>query len=135
MKRSRAQPGFTFVEILAALVFLGILMPVVVSALTLSNSAAVIAERTSAAVRLGENRLNELTLADAWTSAETRGEFGPEWPGYRWELSRADWEAGDMTELAMNVFFQVQGREHVVHLSTLVSEAVSQAASEAATTP
>lgn len=122
MKLPRLQSGFTFVEILAALVFLGILLPVVVSALTLSNRAAVIAERSAVAVRLGENRLNELTLGNAWTSADARGEFGSEWPGFRWEFSRADWEAGDMTELAMNVFFPVQGKEHVLHLSTLVSE-------------
>ena len=122
MKASRNTAAFTFVEILAALVFLGILMPVVVSALTFSNRAAVIAERSAAAVRLAENQLNEVLLDDAWSSAASRGEFGPEWPGYRWELTRGDWEAGPMTELTLDVFFPVQGTEHTVRLTTLVSE-------------
>ena len=126
MRSSAKRAAFTFVEILASLVFLGILMPVVVSALTFSNRTAVIAERRSIAVRLGENQLNELMLGDAWSSAASRGEFGPDWAGYRWELARADWEAGEMTELNLDVVFPVQGSEHTVRLSTLVSELLTQ---------
>ena len=118
--------AFTFVEVLAALAFLGILIPVVVSALTLANRAGVIAERSSVAVRLGENRLNELMLGDAWTTAGTRGDFGAEWPGYRWEVTRGAWESGSMTELTMSVFFVVQGREREARLSTLVNETLIQ---------
>ncbi len=85
-----------------------------------------LAERATVAVQLAENRLNELMLNNEWLSGETRGDFGEEWPGYRWELTRADWEAGEMVELTMNVFFEVQGREHDVRLSTLASEAQTE---------
>jgi type II secretory pathway pseudopilin PulG len=122
----RSEVGFTFVEVLAALLFLGILMPVVIGALQVANRAAVVSERSAVAVQLGENELAELQLGDAWSSAETRGEFGAEWPGYRWELTKADWESGAMTELQLAVFFNVQGREHDVRLSTLVSESLTQ---------
>lgn len=126
MKQSSRHNGFTFVEVLAALVFLGILIPVVVSALTVSNRAAVVAERSTIAMQLGENRLSELMLADAWTTAESRGDFGQDWPGYRWELKRQDWQSGAMTELTLDVFFAVQGQEHEVRLTTLANESLKQ---------
>ena len=118
--------GFTFVEILACMAFLGILIPVVVSALTVSNRAAVMAERSAIAAQLGENRLNEMTLADAWASESGRGDFGAEWPGYRWEMKQGDWNAGAMTELTLDVFYTVQGREQSLRLSTLVNESLTQ---------
>lgn len=127
--------GFTFVEVLAALVFLGILIPVVVSALTLSNRTGVVSERSTVAAQLADNRLNELMPNNEWVSAETRGDCGEEWPDFRWELTRADWEGTEMVELTMHVFFQVQGREHEVHLSTLVSEALTAPVSDAQAQP
>lgn len=124
MKLRRA--GFTLVEMLASLTFLGILIPVVVSSLMVSNRAANMAERSAVAVQLCENRLTEMMLADAWTTEGSRGDFGEEWPGYRWELAKNDWEAGAMTELTLTVFYKVQGAEHDVQLSTLVNESLSQ---------
>jgi type II secretory pathway pseudopilin PulG len=128
--RSPQRDGFTFVEILAAMLFLGILIPVVISALLISNRAAVVAERSTVAAQLGENQLNELMLGDAWTSSAKSGDFGQEWPGYRWELESADWNSGAMTELTLDVFFNVQGQDHEVRLSTLVNESLSLAATQ-----
>ena len=125
--------AFTFVEVLAAMAFIAILFPVLVSALHVSSGVGSSAERTTVAVQLGENRLNELLLGDAWTSAESRGDFGTDWPEYRWELKKTDWQTGAMTELALDVFFKVQGREQDVRLSTLVNESLSTAATT--TTP
>lgn len=114
--------AFTLVEVLAAMAFMGILIPVIVSALLASNRASIVAERSTLAVQLGENRMAELLMADAWTSSPSRGEFGEERPGYRWELKKAAWLTSSMTELTLDVFFQVQGQEHQVQLATLVTE-------------
>ena len=118
--------AFTFVEVLAAMAFLAILLPVLVSAVLTASRAGSVAERTTNALQLGENRLNELTLGGAWSSGETRGDFGTDWPGYRWELTKADWQTGAMTELVIHVFFPVQGGEHEVQMSTLVSDSLTQ---------
>lgn len=114
--------AFTFVEVLAAMAFLALVIPVVVSALLSSNRAAVTAERSAIAQQLGENQLGELMLAGEWSSASSRGDFGTDHPGYRWELTKADWETGAMTELTLDVYYQVQGQEHSVRLATLVNE-------------
>jgi prepilin-type N-terminal cleavage/methylation domain-containing protein len=124
----RHHAGFTLVEVLAAMAFLGIVMPVVVSALFVSSRAAVISERSLIALQLGENKLNEMMLGGAWTSESGRGDFGDQWPGYRWELSKAAWEtSATMTELTLDVFYTVQGKERDLRLSTLASETVTEA--------
>jgi Tfp pilus assembly protein PilV len=121
----RARSAFTFAEVLAAMVFLAILVPVLIEGLTLANRAAVVAERTAIATQLGENRLNELLFNRAWATASTRGDFGRDWPGYRYELTRGTWPADRMIELTVRVSFEVQGREHEVRLTTLVDESAS----------
>ena len=123
MRTSRG--AFTFVEVLAAMVFLGILMPVVISALLTANRAAEVAERSTIAAELAENKLGELLLSDAWSSAGTRGDFGADRSSYRWELSKTTWQTGAMTELKLDVFYKVQGSEHDTRLSTLVSTSLS----------
>ncbi|MES2570244.1 MAG: type II secretion system protein [Verrucomicrobiota bacterium] len=125
-RRTRVTSAFTLVEVLVAMVFMGVLMPVIVSAITLSNRTAISAERSAAAVQLAENRLGELLPGNAWSNGETRGECGPEWPGYRWEMTREEWQSGKMTQLTMRVFFPVQGQEHEVQVSTLVSATLQE---------
>ena len=123
----RQSAGFTLVEVLAAMAFLGILMPVVISALFVSSRAAVISERSTIATQLGENKLNEMMLGGAWTSESGRGDFGEQWPGYRWEMTKSAWESSTMTELMLDVFYTVQGAERDLRLSTLVSETLTEA--------
>jgi Tfp pilus assembly protein PilV len=122
----RARGAFTFVEVLAALVFLAVLLPAVMRAYSICTRASAAAERTTIATQLGENRLSELMVNDAWTAAERRGDFGDEWPGYRWELTQGSWEADAMVELTLDIFFQVQGQERGVRLSTLANESTTQ---------
>ena len=118
MKKSGA---FTFVEILAALVFLAILVPAVLEGITLASRASVIAERSALATELAQNKLGELTLNDQWATGETQGDFGEDWPGMRWKATQSTWEMDAMTVLTLEVFFQVQGQEKSVSLSTLVN--------------
>lgn len=120
--RGAKRAGFTFAEVLAAMLFLAILVPAVVQGLSLANRAAVLAERNAAAVQLAERQLNELLLNDAWASSAMRGNFGEAWPLYRWELERGTWPEDDMTQLTLRVLFNVQGAEHAVQLSTLVDD-------------
>jgi hypothetical protein len=119
---SSSTGAFTFVEILASMLFLAILIPTVMSALALSNRAGVLAERTSTAIQLAENRLGEMLVDGTWATGAGGGDFGGDWPGYRWELKSADWPEDTMTELTISVYFEVQGREQNVQLTTLASE-------------
>ena len=63
-KGVRSRQGFTFAEVLAAMVFMAILLPVVMQGLILANRASVIAERKRTAVHLGNSLLTELVATD-----------------------------------------------------------------------
>jgi type II secretory pathway pseudopilin PulG len=119
---NRRLAAFTLVEVLAALAFLGLVIPVTIRGIQVANRAAEVSERSLTAVQLGENKLGELMLANAWTTAESRGTFSDDQPGYRWELKKGDWQTGAMSELTLDVFYPVQGVEQSLRLSTLVNE-------------
>lgn len=119
---NRRRPGFTLMEVLAAMTFLGILLPVILSALLLANRTSVLADRSGLAAQLAENRLGELLLADAWVASESRGDFGADWPGYRWELTKTAWITDPtMTELTLRVSFEVQGATQQIQITTLAA--------------
>jgi len=125
--------AFTFVEILAALVFLAILVPAVIEGITLSSRASVLAERSAVAAELAQNKLNELTLSDTWATVGSGGDFGTDWPGYRWESTQSTWDMDTMTLLAVKVYFTVQGHEQSLGLSTLVSSATTSVTTSTST--
>jgi len=124
---SRDRQAFTFVEVFAALVFLAILIPVIVDGLTIANKASVVSERSSIAGELAENKMNEILLSSTGTSgtvAQTSGDFGTDWPGYRWQTSQQPWDqdsVNTMIELDVDVYYPVQGAERSVRLTTLMS--------------
>jgi len=146
MKRRRSprvpiHGAFTFIEVFAALAFLAILVPAIVEGLTIANRASVAAERSEIAGQLAENKLNELVLAtttgtdpDATSSGSSgtgssannanSGDFGADYPDYRWETNTTTWDqdsVNTMTELSVQVFYSLQGRERSLMLTTLMS--------------
>ncbi len=127
-RRPAAIDAFTFVEVFAAMVFLAILVPAIVESLSIANRASVIAERGAIAGELAENKLNEIVLSStgsaSGTVAQTKGDFGTDWPGYRWETSETAWNqdaVNTMMQLNVQVYYPVQGAERSITLSTLVS--------------
>jgi type II secretory pathway pseudopilin PulG len=133
-----ALPGFTLVEVLAALMFLAILVPAIVGGLTLGNRVSVLSERKAIAAELAENKLNEQLVGNSWqTSSSNTGDFGAGYPGFRWQATQQNWQGDStniMTELAVEVFFPVQGKDHSVRLTTLVNPN-GQSASMSSPTP
>lgn len=130
--RMGQKAGFTFVEVLAALLFLAVVVPTIVSALSLSTRASEVAERGGMAAQLAENKLNEMLLADAWQTAQaTGGDCGVDFPNFRWQLTQTPWttdSASNMTELKVEVFYKVQGRERAATMNTLVNTLTASSA-------
>jgi type II secretory pathway pseudopilin PulG len=125
--RKGTKHAFTFVEVFAALVFLAILVPVIVEGLGIANRTSVVAERGAIAGELAENKLNEILLSSTngtATDTQTSGDFGTDRPGYRWEMTQGNWDqdtVNTMSEVSIQVFYPVQGRDRSVTLTTLVS--------------
>lgn len=118
--RLNGRSAFTFAEVLAALAFMAIVIPVALEGLRIASQAGVVAERKAKAVALGEAWLNELIATDTWRESSRTGVF--EDPAYRWQLINAPWSEDAMQMLRLEVRFLVQGREYQVELATLMEE-------------
>ncbi len=121
-KAGRSQRGFTFAEVLAAMVFMAILLPVVMQGLVLANRASVVGERKRTAVHLANSFLTELIATEQWRYAGNRGNFGPGYEQYEWELVQSGWPQDDMQQLTLFVSYPVQGQQHRINLTTLVQD-------------
>lgn len=113
-----SRSGFTLAEVLAAMLFLAILVPVVVQGLSLASRAGAAASRETVALQLAENRLTELIADGSWTGGNGEGDFGEDWAGYAWTMEQAPAAVDDLVELTLHVDYLVQGRLHRVSLST-----------------
>ena len=118
----RGSRGFTLVETLAAMLFMGIVIPVAVRGVMLANRAGVVAERTRVASQLADTLLTEAVVTESWRYGAQDGEFEEEWPGYRWILDTEAWEEDAMRLVRVEVLYDVQDREYSVRLSTLAKE-------------
>lgn len=116
----QARAGFTLAEVLAALLFTAIVIPVAVEALRVAGLAGTVAARKAAAVRVADRLLNELKLSGQWQRASQSGTWVEGVHAYAWTLEEAPWELGALRQLTLRVTYPVQGREYAVTLSTLV---------------
>ena len=119
-RRRGCKAGFTFAEVLAALVIMAIVVPVAIEGLRIGNRAGVVALRKGVAVQLADSLLNELIVTGNWRDSAQNGNFGEEWTGYRWRLLNEAWGKDALRMLSIQVIYQVQNREYTVQLSTLV---------------
>jgi type II secretory pathway pseudopilin PulG len=117
--------GFTFVEILAAMLFMAIVIPITVEGMMVANRAGVLAERKRVATRLADEQLTDMILNDEWQTGNQSGNFGDDYSDYRWNMTSEPWSydtESPMTLVSIDVWFKVQAQEYQVRLSTLVDE-------------
>ncbi len=125
---ARGDRGFTFAELLAAMLFAAIVIPVAIQGITLANRAGVIADRTRTATQLGNRLLTEMVETGEWQYADQSGNFGDYWPNYQWFLNNEGWIEDTMRVVTVIVRFTVQEREYFIQLSALVEEETQEAA-------
>lgn len=116
---NRRRAGFTLAEVLAAMVFMAIVIPVAVQGLRVANLAGQVAERKSVAARLGERILNELIVTQQWKETTQGGTIQEGPHQYRWQLRNEAWDKDTLRQVSIWVTYQVQGQDYDVRLSTL----------------
>lgn len=117
-RRDRGR-GVTLMEVLATMVLVAIVLPVAMQAVTTSLRAASQARHQAEAARLAENKLNEyLVVRDSYQLTGS-GDFGPNWPEYRWQSTSAAL-AYNVYEVSVAVSWTQRGQERQVVLTTLV---------------
>lgn len=117
----RARAGFTLAEVLAALLFMAIVIPVAMQGLHIASRAGSVSERKALGARLAENKLNELVVTGQWQSSAQKGTILEGLQEYAWRLAAEPWsEDGAMRLVTVYVTVPVQGQDYEVSISTLV---------------
>jgi hypothetical protein len=111
--------------VLAALMFLAIVIPVAVEGLRIANLAGQVGHRKATAARIAQRVLSELLVTGQWRNTSQRGIQQEELQEYHWSLRVEPWNRETMQLVTVQVTFPVQGQDYDVRLSTLV-EASSQ---------
>ena len=118
----RCAEGFTLAEVLAALMFMAIVIPVAMQGLSIASRAGAVAERKREAVRVAERMLNETLVTTNWSQSAQSGVVKEMDREYQWNLRSDRWIESTMQLLTVEVTFPVQGKDYAVQLSTLVEQ-------------
>jgi len=128
-KRSARRPGgveaFTLAEVLAALMFMAIVIPVALQGLRIAGRAGEVAERKREAARVAERVLNESIVTTNWNKSAMSGTVTEADREYNWTLRTESWTEATtlsaMRLLTVEVDYPVQGQKYSVALSTLAT--------------
>jgi len=123
---SRWRAGFTLVEVLAALLFMAIVIPAAVEGLRIANRAGQVAQRKTVAARLAERLLNETVVTSQGSQSGQSGTVQEGAYEYRWQMRNEPWEQDAMRRISLQVTFAVQGQDYDVRLSTLLDSSQQQ---------
>ena len=116
-----ARAAFTLAEVLAALVFMAIVIPVAVEGLRIANLAGEVGQRKTVATRIAERVLNEWIIG---SKTQGTGQSGAVQEGsveYRWSIRSESWSEDTMNLVTVRVIYPAQGHDYDVRLSTLVN--------------
>jgi prepilin-type N-terminal cleavage/methylation domain-containing protein len=118
----RRRAGFTLVEVLAALAFMAIVIPVALSGVSVASHAGEVSYRKMLAVRQAEYLLGEAVATSQWTQAIRNGTTKVGTLEFQWTVRSELWPMDAMRKLSAEVFYTAQGRKYSVLLATLVNQ-------------
>jgi type II secretory pathway pseudopilin PulG len=121
-RSQRARSGFTLAEVLAAMLFLVIVIPVAMQGLNIASRAGEVSQRKMAAARIGNKVLNELKVTGQLQSTSQKGTVVDRGLTYHWQVKNQPWTEdplSQMTVATVDVTFMAQGRNIDVNVSTL----------------
>ena len=124
MRPKGSAAAFTLAEVLAALLFMAIVIPVAIEGLHIASLAGTVSERKGEAARVARRLLTETLVT---TNGDQSGQSGTVTEGqrqFRWTLKNDLWNQDPNQNvirlLSVEVFFTAQNREYSVRMSTLM---------------
>jgi hypothetical protein len=107
-------------EVLAALVFMAIVIPVAIQGFRVASMAGQLGQRKAVAARIADRVLNELVVTRQYASTTQRGTVQEGPLEYGWSMRLEPWNQSVLRLLTVQVNFPLQNQEHNVRLSTVV---------------
>jgi type II secretory pathway pseudopilin PulG len=121
-KALRSYSAFTLAEVLAALLFMAIVIPVAIEVLHISSLAGEVAARKGEAARVANRILSEDLVTTNWNGGAQNGTVNEGSDTFNWTLSTQTWPQDQMELLTTEVTFQAQGHNYSVKMSTLANQ-------------
>jgi hypothetical protein len=123
---ARRSSAFTLAEVLAALLFMAIVVPVAIEGLHIASLAGAVAERKGEAARVAQRVLNESLVTTNWNQSVQSGTVIEGQRKFDWTLHSDPWtqdpnNQNAITQLSVDVTFTAQNRPYTVSMSTLVN--------------
>ncbi len=113
--------GFTLAEVMAALLFLAIVIPTAVEVVHVASLAGEVATRKAAAMRVADRVLNESLVTTNWVNGIQSGTAGEGLQQYDWTVSSQAWPVDAMQVVTAEVKYAAQGKQYSVKMSTLAA--------------
>ena len=124
-RRTANRAAFTLAEVLAALVFMAIVVPVAVEGLRVANLAGQVGHRKTVAARVADRVLNEWVVTGQAQSTAQTGVVQEGNLEYRWSIRVQPWNQDTMRFVTIEVRYLVQGQEYDLQISTLLDNSTS----------
>ena len=125
--------AYTLAEVLAAMLFMAIVIPVVMHGVTVASRAGMLGQRKANAMRIAERVLNELVVTGQLASGASSGNIVDGDTTYPWTMTSEPWPEDTMTQVTVRVSFDVQGSTFDVSASTLFDPAAASTTATAMT--
>jgi hypothetical protein len=116
---SSVRAGFTLAEVMAAMLFLIIVVPVAIGAIRVAGRAGESGARRIEAARVADRILNETVATTNDSQAQTSGVIVENGHSYRWTLQNDAWAGTPLRLLTAEVTYSLQDRESSVLMSTV----------------
>jgi type II secretory pathway pseudopilin PulG len=117
---AHSKSAFTLAEVLAALAFMAIVIPVAINGLRVANLAGQVGERKAVAARIAERVLNEYTVTGTTQTPAQSGTVQEGGSQYRWSIRTEPWNQDTMRLVTALVVYGVQGQDYDLRVSTLM---------------
>jgi len=128
--KTRAQrSGFTLAEVLAALVFMAIVVPVAIEGMHVAARAGAVAARRGEAALVAQRVLSETLVTTNWNQGVQSGTISQGRRQFRYQVLSEAWSpdsSGVMRQVTATVYFTAQNRDFSVSLTTLVDGSVQR---------
>jgi len=122
--RRRLEAGFTLAEVLAALLFMAIVIPVALEGMHVASRIGTVSERKGEAARVAQRMLAENLLTTNWNQAVQGGTVTEGQRQFDWTIRSDPWyrdpNQNVMRQLTVEVRFTAQNQQYSVRMSTLV---------------
>ena len=117
---ARARAAFTLTEVLAAMVFMAIVIPVAVEGVRVASLAGEVAHRKTLALRVAEEMLNDAVLNGQGSQAVRTGVTKQGALDVRWTIRSELWKLDAMRQITAEATVSVQSQDYTIRLTTLV---------------